>query len=96
LAYAPSRFFLVCPRNSVKVGFPDRSERSTSVLTKNPIRLSSSLCRRLATAKPSTMSDSPLYRDRNSENAACIVMNKVASLRWPIRLSPASTPPPTR
>ena len=68
--------------SSRKVGSPDRSVRSTSVLTKNPISPSISARLRPAIGVPTTMSSCPCSASSSTWKAASSVMNSVAPSRW--------------
>lgn len=63
--------------SSRKLGSPEVSVRSTSVLTKNPTRSSRASSVRPATAEPMGMSVPAPSRVSRPESAACTTMNKV-------------------
>ena len=77
------------PAARVNAGSPDRSVRSTSVLTKNPTRLE--LRRPAARHRPcrSRGPPSPPSRDSSTASAACSTMNSVAPCARASSLQPA-------
>jgi hypothetical protein len=77
-SYAPSVPSRTRPSSSRKVGSPERSVRSTSVLAKKPISSSTSRRVRPAMGLPTTTSSLPLYFDSSSWKAESSTMYSVA------------------
>ncbi len=90
-SYAPSVTSRTRPTSARKLGSPDRSVRSTSVLTKKPISSSTSPRPRPATGLPTTTSSLPLYRDSSVWKAPSATMYSVTPSCRPSARSLSST-----
>ncbi len=77
-SYAPSATSRTRARSWRKLGWPDRSMRSTRVLIKRPISASVPVRVRPAMGDPATMSGVPVYRCNRTLNPASKTMNRVA------------------